>query len=222
MVAFRRHNVSFDVLAPHYTWLEVALAGPRLQRCRCAWLDRLAGCDDILIVGVGHGHFLRAAAQRFPTARITSVDASAGMLRRAERLARRSGAAMEQLRFVHASLPAWQPGSARFAAIVTHFFLDCFAPDELAAVVASLSRAARPSALWFLSDFAVPPRGLARVRARAVHRLMYAFFRPVTRIRARRLTPPDDLLRAQGFLLRGRTALEWGLLRADLWARPGT
>lgn len=214
--------MSFDILAPHYTWLEVALAGRRLQRCRCAWLERLAGCDDILILGVGHGHFLRAAAQRFPTAHITSVDASAAMLRRAEHRAQRSAPNPERLRFVHAQLPDWQPKPASFDAVVTHFFLDCFAPAELDAVVASLARAARSRALWLVSDFAMPSHGFARARARAVHRLMYAFFRPVTRIRARRVTPPDDLLRAQGFFLRGRTASEWGLLRADLWARPGT
>ena len=26
--------MSFDRLAPHYTWMEAVLAGPRLQRCR--------------------------------------------------------------------------------------------------------------------------------------------------------------------------------------------
>lgn len=214
--------MSFDLLAPHYTWMETALAGRRLQRIRCAWLDRLAGCDDILIAGVGHGHFLRACARRYPRARITSVDASAGMLRRAEAGVRRAGVHMDRLAFVAAALPDWQPPAARFDAIVTHFFLDCFAPAELATVVAALAAAARPRATWLVSDFAVPPRGVSRLRARAVHRLMYAFFRPVTRIGARRVTPPDDLLRTHGFALRGRTAADWGLLRADHWARAGT
>jgi hypothetical protein len=48
---------------------------------------------------------------------------------------------------------------------------------------------------------------------------MYAFFRPVTRIRARRVTPPDDLLRTQGFTLAERRAAELGLIQSDLWIR---
>ena len=210
--------MSFDLLAPHYTWMEKVLAGPRLQRCRVTWLDALAGCDDILIAGVGHGHFLKRCAQRFPRARITSVDASAGMLRRARRHTERVPH-VERLAFVHAELPAWSPPVRAYDAIVTHFFLDCFAGQELRAVVHQLAVAARPEAVWLLSDFAIPRRGLARQRARAVHTLMYGFFRRVTRLHARRLTEPDPLLHADGFHLAGRKTSEWGLLRADVWRR---
>lgn len=211
--------MSFDVLAPHYTWMEAVLAGRRLQRCRIAWLDALTGCDNILIVGVGHGHFLKRCVQQFPNACITSVDASAGMLRHARRRAQSAGARMDRLMFMHATLPTWTPPAGEYDAIVTHFFLDCFAPDELAVVVAALARAARPAARWLISDFAVPSRGLARTRARAVHALMYGFFRRVTRIRARRLTQPDSLLEAHGFTLVRQKKSEWGLLRSDLWLR---
>src|SRR4051812_16165576 len=169
--------VNFDLLAPHYTWMEKILAGSRLQRSRVAWLDALAGRENILIAGVGHGHFLRDCARRFPDAKITSVDASQGMLRHAEARARRSGARMEKLEFVRAALPAWRPPAAHFDAIVTNFFLDCFPPEELRVVVAALAQGAGDDACWLLCDFAVPDRGLARQRARAVHALMYTFFR---------------------------------------------
>lgn len=211
--------MSFDVLAPHYTWMEKVLAGRRLQRCRVTWLEALSGCGDILIVGVGHGHFLRACARRFPAARITSVDASAGMLERAQKRTEHAPGAGDRLRFIQAELPAWTPPAGEFEAVVTHFFLDCFPPAELATVVAGLADAVRPAGRWLLSDFAVPPRGLARQRARAVHALMYGFFRRVTRLRARRLTDPAPLLRAHGFRLGGRRTSEWGLLHADLWQR---
>jgi ubiquinone/menaquinone biosynthesis C-methylase UbiE len=199
--------------------MEAVLAGPRLQRCRVTWIDALTGCDNILIVGVGHGHFLKKCVQRFPDVRITCVDASAGMLRCARRRAQRAGARMGQLTFVHAAVPAWTPPTGEFDAIVTHFFLDCFAPDELAVIVAALARAARPAARWLVSDFAMPPSGWARTRALAVHALMYGFFRHVTRIRARRLTQPDRLLETNGFTLARQKQSEWGLLRSDLWLR---
>jgi ubiquinone/menaquinone biosynthesis C-methylase UbiE len=211
--------MSFDRLAPYYTWMEIILAGKRLQHCRVAWLDALAGCNEILIAGVGHGHFLAACARRFPRARITSVDASLVMLHHAAQRARNSGAQMQHLGFVHAALPDWIPPPRAFDAIVTHFFLDCFAPRELDGVVGSLADSARRGAVWLLSDFAVPPRGLARHRARAVHALMYAFFRRITKVRARRVTDPAPLLVANGFELAGRKSAEWGLLRADRWER---
>ena len=211
--------MSFDRLAPHYTWMEKVLAGARLQRSRVAWLEALAGCETILIAGVGHGHFLRQCARRFPNARITSVDASARMLQHAAQRARGAKLDLDRLEFVHASLPAWRPPAESFDAIVTHFFLDCFPPGELADVIGALAAAARPKAKWIVTDFAVPTRGLARQRAKAVHALMYGFFRRVTRIRARRLTEPDPLLRAAGFELSRRRTTEWGLLRSDLWIR---
>ena len=213
--------MSFDRLAPYYTWMEIVLAGRRLQRCRLAWLDALEGSADILIAGVGHGHFLAACVRRFPEARITSVDASAVMLRHARMRAEAAGAHMEQLEFVHAALPEWSPPARAFDAIATHFFLDCFAPPELPDVIGRLATAARSSAVWVVSDFRVPARGIARHRARAVHALMYGFFRRVTHIRARAVTDPDPLLLAAGFHLAGRKSAEWGLLQADHWRLGG-
>ena len=211
--------MSFDRLAPHYTWMERALAGPRLQRCRTAWIEQLAGCERLLIAGVGHGHFLRACARRFPALEIVSVDASAGMLAQAEAHARREHLESGRLHFIHAALPVWAPPPAHFDAIATNFFLDCFPPDELAVVIAMLARGLRPKAVWLNADFAVPERGWRRHRARAVHAMMYSFFRPIAGIRARRVTEPDALLRQHGFRLAHRRASEWGLLRADCWTR---
>src|SRR4051812_19961848 len=167
--------MSFDVLAPHYTWMEAVLAGSRLQRCRIAWLDSLAACERILIVGVGHGHFLSQCARRFPTVRITAVDASRGMLQHARGRADRAGLDLERIEFIHARLPTWRPEPGAFDAIVTHFFLDCFPPDELAEVVAALAAGGRAEARWLLGDFAVPSQGWARRRARFIHGLMYGF-----------------------------------------------
>lgn len=213
--------MSFDRLAPHYRWMEAVLAGPRLQRARTAWLDELAGCERILIAGVGHGPFLRACAERFPTAEIVAVDASPRMLEQARRALTRARVAPANVRFVHATLPQWRPEPASFDAIVTHFFLDCFAPGELAEVVAGLAGGARPPARWLLADFAIPARGWRRHRARAIHAMMYAFFRPVARIRAHRVTPPDSALRAHGFTQHRRTTTEWGLVASEFWLRAG-
>lgn len=212
--------MSFELLAPHYGWMESVLAGPRLQRVRTTWIGELAGCRRLLVAGVGHGPDLAAVLQAHPQLHVTCLDASAGMLRHARRRAARAGADLSRLEFVHTTLPGWTP-TGPFDAVATHFFLDCFPPAQLREVVASLAAAATPEARWIVSDFAVPDHGLRRWRARAVHALMYLFFRYVTRLPARRLTPPDAFLGAAGFQLAGRRTSEWGLLQADLWRRAG-
>jgi SAM-dependent methyltransferase len=210
--------MSFDLLAPHYGWMEKVLAGPRLQRVRTTWIGELAGCRRLLVAGVGHGPDLAAVLQAHPRLHLTCLDASAGMLRHARRRAQRAGADPSRLVFVHAELPGWRPAEP-FDAIATHFFLDCFPPGPLAAVIATLAEATAPGARWLVSDFIVPARGWRRTRARAIHALMYGFFRVATRLPARCWTNPDPLLERAGFRLAGRRTSEWGLLQADLWEK---
>lgn len=214
LVAASSSDLSFDRLAPHYTWMENILAGPRLQRARLAFVDALASRKRLLIAGVGHGHFLRACALRFPHLEIVGIDVSAGMLQRAQR-----HASPDRHKFAQATLPDWTPPVAHFDAIATHFFLDCFPPGELARVVTILASAAQSNAAWLVTDFSIPDHGWRRQRARAIHRAMYAFFRPVTGIRARCVTPPDAHLAAHGFQLAGRRTTNFGLLQSDLWVR---
>jgi ubiquinone/menaquinone biosynthesis C-methylase UbiE len=207
--------MNFDRLAPHYDWLEALLAGNRLQRARTAWLGELRGRLRILSVGEGHGRFAAACATRFPEAEITCVESSPKMLACAQARTRNTTA---RIRWHCCDLRAWTPVE-KYDVVVTCFFLDCFPPETLAEVVTMLAGSAKEDALWLNVDFSIPPRGLARWRARAVHALMYAFFRRAVALPAWRLTPPDDLLRAQGFQLVRCLEFEWGLLRAEHWRR---
>jgi ubiquinone/menaquinone biosynthesis C-methylase UbiE len=207
--------MNFDRLAPHYDWMELMLAGGLLQRVRTAGLEALQGRRKILSAGEGHGRFAAACAARFPAAELTCVEASAGMLARARR---RAGSAADRVRWHRAVLPEGQP-AGRYDAIVTCFFLDCFPPAQLEAVIDGLAAAAADDAVWLVADFAVPAGGPGRWRARAVHFLMYAFFRRAVALPALRLTPPDDRLHAHGFRRIARREFSWGLLHADVWQR---
>ncbi|MCF3648955.1 class I SAM-dependent methyltransferase [Synoicihabitans lomoniglobus] len=207
--------MSFDTLAPHYRWLEKAMAGRVLQRARLAHLAVLDRAERILLVGEGPGRFLGALRARRPDVAVTVVDSSAGMLQRARRVDR--GGPTE---FVQADLRAWTPEPGAWDAIATHCVLDCFGPDSLAHVVATLARAAATEADWIVTDFAVPLQpGWRRLRARGAHALMYGSFRLVTGLEARQLTPPDDLLQSNGFGLQARRTFNHGLLQADHWHR---
>jgi len=211
--------MNFDHLAPHYRWMEWVLAGDRLQACRTLHLGHAVGARAVLLTGEGNGRFLTECRRRMPDAHITCLDDSRAMLQQAERRMLRSGFSNADVVFVHANVLAWTAPPASFDLIVTHFFLDCFRPEQLRQVVTNLAAAATPSAQWLLSDFRIPASGPSRVRARIVHWIMYGFFRAFAGLPARQITPPDDDLRAAGFRLIQRRFSEWGLLHSDRWAR---
>jgi ubiquinone/menaquinone biosynthesis C-methylase UbiE len=133
----------------------------------------------------------------------------------------RHGLSLEGIEFIHGDALRWRVPRQTFDLIVTHFFLDCFRPSEIEELVASFAQAARANAVWLLADFQIPAAGLFRMRAQLIHWIMYRFFRIVTALPARRLTPPDPLLRAANFALRERRVSEGGLLHSDLWQRGG-
>ncbi|MEZ5287435.1 MAG: class I SAM-dependent methyltransferase [Vicinamibacterales bacterium] len=211
--------MSFDPLAPHYRWMETVLAGPLLQRCRATHLAAVSNAREVLVLGPGRGRFVRALLEAAPDAQLTLVDSSARMLACLRRdLHRLMPAALPRVRLVHADARAWEPPGT-FDLVATHFFLDCFDPADLQVVVDRVADWTRPGSRWVVSDFQVPDHGWRRVRARAVHALMYAFFRVTTRISATHVTPPDPLLERAGFRLDGRTTSNFGLLHADLWSK---
>lgn len=211
--------MSFEGLAPHYRWMEFVLAGEKLQRCRTAFLERVGGANEVLILGEGNGRFLLECRRKLPNAKITCVDASARMLTLARERLEEQGADCARIDFVHADALAWTPPKRRFDLIVTHFFLDCFTREQLETLIAKLACAAVPQAKWLLADFQSAAAGLRRQRSRLILWAMYRFFRVVTRLPAAALTPPDDFLRRQGFQLREREVRDWGLLHSDWWQR---
>lgn len=206
--------MSFDILTPHYRWLEAITFGRKLQAARGAFVDQV-GAKRVLIVGEGNGRFLEALLQRHREVMVDCVDSSSQMLRSArERIAD-----AKNVRFLHEDLTVWSPEANAYDLIVTHFFLDCFTRDEVARVVGKLARAATGDAIWLLADFVIPPAGLARIHAQVWLNTMYRFFRLTTGISGSELIDPTEFLQSHGFQLRKRNFWRFGLIKSELWAR---
>lgn len=208
--------MSFDILAPHYRWMEIVLAGEKLQRCRTAFLSSIPTGKNVLILGEGNGRFLEKCRRAIPAAKITCVDASQRMLALARQ---RLGEDTGLTEFVCADALTWTRPKGGFDLIVTHFFLDCFRPEQLEDLIGKIAEAAVPNANWLLADFQAAPGGLPRFRSQLILWTMYRFFRVTTRLPAKSLTSPDALLERQGFKLRKRQVSDWGLLHSDWWER---
>lgn len=217
---FRTRTSGFDRLARAYDGMETVLAGRKLVRCREFFLTSLPTPQRILLVGEGHGRFLTTLIKAHPLADITCVDASARMLAVTRRRLR-GMTIFRPVRFLRRDLRTWTPPADSYDLIVTHFFLDCFPPEELVSVLSLLAAAATTDGHWLLSDFQLPASaGWRRLRATLILWAMYRFFRLVTHLPASRLTPPGPILTQLGWQRRQRQEFEWGLLVSEVWQKP--
>lgn len=209
--------MSFDHLAPHYTWMERWVAGKKLQRCRVDHLHRVPCPKEILLAGEGHGRMLLECRRRFPQAHITCLDLSEHMLKVAEKRLNRENMNFGVL-YVHDDARTWiAPRS--YDLIVTHFFLDCFTDSEVALVVSRLSGICPVEGHWLLADFQIAPTGLCRLRCRLVLWALYRVFRRVTSISASTLVDPAPSLEQSGFRRVARSQYNLGLLYSECWRR---
>ncbi len=207
--------MSFDRVAPFYRGLERLVFGDQLQQARVAFLGELEPPRRVLIVGEGDGRFLVEFVRRYPAAQIDCVDASARMIA----LARSRLGERQAVNFIQADLRNLSLAAGRYDLVVTHFFLDCFAEEALATVVAKLADSAASEAQWLIADFCRPPRGWRRLWARWLIAVMYGFFRLVAGIEGGRLIEYGHLLRARGFSCTMSVLSPNELVRSERWRR---
>lgn len=214
---------SFGRLAWIYRWMEYLSFGPYLKHCRELRIAEMLGRQRILVYGDGDGRFLatlvqRAQALQITAPQITAVDASHAMLDRvAQKLPR--GA---QARLVHADALIFEPNpypEGPFDLVVSHFFLDCFAEDELAQLMRHVNTAVEPDAMWVVSDFAIPRHRGVRLFGWLVVRGLYLAFGILTGLRTRRLPDHERVMQTAGWMREDRQELLCGLLISERWRR---
>jgi SAM-dependent methyltransferase len=210
---------SFDRLAPAYQALERLAFGGLLHGCRTAHLHRLCGRRSALVLGDGDGRFLADLLRTNRTIEADSLDISSGMVALARRRVAAIPGAAARARFVLADARTDPLPATGYDLVVTNFFLDCFRPAELAAVVRRVAAACASDALWVDGDFRVPPSGRQRLAAQLLLAALYGFFGIAARLPARRLTDPAPLLVAEGFAMAEEVSHLRGLLSARLWVR---
>lgn len=218
MAALTTGSANFDRLAVAYQALETLAFGRTLERARFCFLDRLAGCRSILVLGEGDGRCLERLALAAPAARIHCIDASSAMLARAQ--ARLPPAAKPRVTFEHGDVLARSFQGAHYDAVVTLFFLDCFTPGEVAEIVTRVRPALAAGSVWLFTDFAVPAGRVARWRASLWLKLLYLFFRWHTRLTARSLPPSESLLLEHGFCRTEERDFDRGFVRSAVYRAP--
>jgi len=207
---------NFNPLAGPYRWLEYMTFGPWLARARFAFLPQLTNCRNALVLGDGDGRFTARLLRSNRSVRVHAVDASPAMLRA---LVRRAGPHSARVVTEVADLRGWSPSPENrpFDAIFTHFFLDCLTTAEIQSMAETLRPSLAPSAVWVVSEFAVPPGVFGRFIARPLVWGLYRAFAALTGLTIRRLPDHDFALGAAGFVLRESQTRLAGLLVSQLW-----
>jgi ubiquinone/menaquinone biosynthesis C-methylase UbiE len=206
--------VNFDPVARLYRWLEYLTFGPSLARCRNAQLPHLTGARNALLLGDGDGRFLHQLLAVNPDLHADVVDSSRSMLTILERRVQQPGG--ENIRLHHVDALQWEP-TGNYDLIVSHFFLDCFFPDQLEQLFDRVLPHARPGAKWVVSEFAVPRNPLIAFLARMIVASLYRVFGLLTGLPVRCLPDYADSMLRRGLVLSHERRFLAGLLRSELW-----
>jgi ubiquinone/menaquinone biosynthesis C-methylase UbiE len=206
-----------DSLARWYRWIEHAVYGRSLERCRFAFLERLSHANRVLMLGEGDGRALERLLKLAPQVRVDVVESSAEMIalaraRCSEQLSRVTFAQQDALTVV------WPRN--RYDAVTVLFFLDCFTPPEVRVLIRRAVDATVPGGFWLVGDFAVPDRGWRRWHAKILIAIMYRFFGVTTGLRVRALPPIEHLLLEAGLRKLDGKALRGGMIRSEIWQKP--
>jgi SAM-dependent methyltransferase len=216
--AIEKRVPRFDRLAKVYRWMEYATFGPLLARCRAAFLGKANSARRALVLGDGDGRFTEELLRVNSQVQIEAVDASSAML---EALRCRAGANAVRVSAYCADALDWRPAQVRFDLVVTHFFLDCLTTEEIRALATKVRGAVSPSAVWIVSEFAIPESWFGRWVARRLVWLLYRAFRLLTGLEIRSLPDHHAALRDAGFALGERRSWLRGLLVSETWRPQG-
>lgn len=206
--------VNFDPVARMYRWFEYLSFGPYLARCRNAQLAHLTSARRALILGDGDGRFLEHLLAVNPEIHADVIDSSRSMLTILERRIRPSSG--ERIRLHLADGLQWDP-NGYYDLIVSHFFLDCFFPNQLEQLFDRVLPHAQPGAQWVVSEFAIPRNPLAAFLARGIIASLYRGFGLLTGLPVRALPDYAGSMLRRNWILRHERRFLAGLLRSELW-----
>ncbi|MBZ5674321.1 MAG: class I SAM-dependent methyltransferase [Acidobacteriia bacterium] len=198
-----------DLIAPHYWWIERLGMGRTLERRRRWFLPQLGNARRALVLGDGDGRFLRELLRRHSDVRADYVDLSRRMLELA-----RQKAGADRVNYQQADARTLDLPRDEYDLIATHFFFDCFGPNELEALIARVADAAKPGVQWIVSEFRT-----ANIPARLLVRALYLFFGITTGLKTRKLADHRPILQSHGFRLTGASHSRGGLVVSELWKR---
>lgn len=210
----RRVAKGFSRLAGVYDILALCAFGGAIQRAQRRHAGEIASWERALIVGGGTGHSLDALLACEHHGRIWYVDCAPGMIAMArKRLQKGRPEAARQVTFICGTIDDL-PENLRFDLICTHFFLDVFGSEALAATMAQLDKRLCSGGLWLFADFRYADSKAAYLLSFALIQSLYLFFRMCCGIEARRLPGMNAQFAHLGYAAERHDIFAFGLIEA--------
>lgn len=211
-------SIGFDKLAPWYGVLERILFGPRLQEMRCAYLKRLSGVGNILLIGEGTGLFLDKLLKFNPEAKVTVVESSFSMIECSRK--RVSSEDYWRVTFHQTSFAKFESVQP-FDALCTFFFWDCFEEYQLREMLPSLSKLTNSESFWIDVDFFERLDKSQKINLShfILIRILYGFFGLATGIEARQVAEIEPMAKENGFFVTESRLAEKSPIRARIFRK---
>ncbi len=206
----------FSRLAPFYDAAGMLILGGALQRAQLCFIGEMTW-SKALILGGGTGLSLKALLRSQSRGVVCFAEPAPAMLRRARRrVADQPG---ERVRFVAGGIESIDP-SEQFDLVCTHFFLDLFADSSARDLMRRIDRQLLPGGGWHYADFEYPRRGLRRWPSKAFIQSLYAAFRLLCGIEARRLPNCGALFEELGYDMTGQSLRAGGMITTRIYRKP--
>lgn len=216
---------NFDRLARVYRWMEYLSFGPMLERCRFWYIPACAASRYALILGDGDGRFTASLLGTNPELKADAVDGSAAMLAALKCLVGqtakdfRAESGSLRLNTFKADIREFVPPGNAYDLVVTHFFLDCLAAEEIDGLIKRILPHLNSNAVWLVSEFAIPEHGWRKMAAKGLIRGLYFAFSVMTRLQVNQLPDYASIFARHNFQRAHQTRFLGGLLVAEIWQR---
>jgi spermidine synthase len=181
----------FDSIAFLYDTLAALVFGKSIRHAQLATIGYIPDGATVLIMGGGTGWYLKELLAQKKLHKVVYLEASKQMMdltrkKLAGFLSEPTGSTTLELRL--GTEEAIEAGE-NFDIVITHFFLDIFAPICLQKVMERLNKALKEDGLWLIADFRLVNQqtGIYHWWKKALIKSMYLFFRVVSHISAKDL-----------------------------------
>lgn len=202
--------MSFDVIAPVYDLLSRMVYGKSIVAAQKYFLKDIPEGAHVLIVGGGTGWIIEELFAVNKTCSVVYIEASQKMLQKAQN--RMNSSDKSRIQFIFQSE---MPSEGSYDVIITNFFLDVFPSDKLIYIIQQLKDRVVTNGRWIVTDFVDDGKRWKRF----LLKVMYAFFRSVSKLEASILPPWQRLLMDAGMQRNGVKRFYAGFIETAIYQK---
>lgn len=214
------HN--FEPVAAVYDNLAAWVFGASIKQAQLHTLLWISTGTTVLIIGGGTGWYLKELLLQKKVKKVVYIEPSQKML---DLTRQKIKDILPQLPDTTVELRLGTEDTIlpdeRFDVIVTHFFLDIFAPTRLEKISVLLSHALNVQGLWLIADFRLPEKkaSIDYWWKKILIHTMLLFFKIISRITARELPDFPALFAAMGMNPVFEHSLYKGLIVSSVYSK---